>query len=404
MTMPSPRTNKRILYFGMINTSHYSKLLGCKLYVAAGALKMLSVTRALRSVGIRASIITLPVLGNKYTELFVKYLASGKDGAPILFLTVFRNKFFRKIVGFFSFAAVALFLVRRYDKVIIYNHSLEYILALLILFARRIPVYHDIEDLPFENDHSINGLINSVGYWFANKLSQKKILVSKRLADILCLKDYHVVNGVCNRIHDVSNQRWTSLSSSPESPLCVHYGGTLIKDTGIDLFCEAIELLIDSDTFTLKRPIHFYITGTGHIHKIEKIARRLSANSFIKIFIYSYLPYENYVNLLCTCHISLALKKPNTQIANTTFPSKVIEITSYGLALVSTKVSDVPLIFNHTNSFLLPSFAAQTLANTLVLCARSPRKVQDVAQAGHNFTAEHFSLSTVGLSISKFAK
>ena len=275
MTMPSPRTNKRILYFGMINTSHYSKVVGCKLYVAAGALKMLSVTRALRSVGIRASIITLPVLGNKYTELFVKYLASGKDGVPILFLTVFRNKFFRKIVGFFSFAAVALFLVRRYDKVIIYNHSLEYILALLILFARRIPVYHDIEDLPFENDHSINGLINSVGYWL-QQLSQKKILVSKRLADILCLKDYHVVNGVCNRIHDVSNQRWTSLSSSPESPLCVHYGGTLIKDTGIDLFCEAIELLIDSDTFTLKRPIHFYITGTGHIHKIEKIARRLS--------------------------------------------------------------------------------------------------------------------------------
>ena len=242
-----------------------------------------------------------------------------------------------------SFASVSLFLVRRHDKIIIYNHAIEYIPAILILYLRRIPLFHDIEDLPFENDFSLNGLINSVGFWFANTFSFKKILVSKRLADMLSLNDYLVVNGVCNLVHQVSSKRWTSLFSSNDSPLCVHFGGTLIYDTGLDLFCDALNLLLGSYSSDLRRPIHFYITGTGQLHKIEEIVNKLPANSLIKIFIKSFLPYEAYINLLGTCHISLALKKPNTQIANTTFPSKVIEIASYGLALISTKVSDVPL-------------------------------------------------------------
>ena len=400
--MLSPITDKRILYFGMINTSHYSKVVGHKLYVAAGSLKMLSVTRSLRSVGVRASIITLPVLGSNYTEHFMRYVFSGKDGVPVIFLNAYRNKIIRKLVGSLSFAAVSLFLVRRNDRIIIYNHALEYIPALIILFIRRIPVFHDIEDLPFENFYSTYGLINSVGFWFANQLSQKKILVSKQIADILSLKDYLVVNGVCNRIHDVSNERWTSLHSSIETPLCVHFGGTLVKDTGIDLFCEALELIIDSYGVDLKRPIHFYITGTGHLSKIEQIKMRLPANSLCKIFICRYLSYQDYVKLLATCHVSLALKKPNTQIANTTFPSKVIEITSYGLALISTKVSDVPYIFNHANAFLLPSFNPHALASTLILCACSSHKVHNVARAGQTLISVYFAPTVVGNSLSKY--
>ena len=204
--MSLSKNNTRVLYFGMINTSHYSKVVGHKLYVAAGSLKMLSVVRSLKSVGVCASIITLPVLGSKYPEHHMRVFASGKDGVPILFLQVYRNKIIRKLFGALSFASVSLFLVRRHDKIIIYNHAIEYIPAILILYLRRIPLFHDIEDLPFENDFSLNGLINSVGFWFANTFSFKKILVSKRLADMLSLNDYLVVNGVCNLVHQVSSK------------------------------------------------------------------------------------------------------------------------------------------------------------------------------------------------------
>ena len=93
--MSLSKNNTRVLYFGMINTSHYSKVVGHKLYVAAGSLKMLSVVRSLKSVGVCASIITLPVLGSKYPEHHMRVFASGKDGVPILFLPVYRNKFIK---------------------------------------------------------------------------------------------------------------------------------------------------------------------------------------------------------------------------------------------------------------------------------------------------------------------
>ena len=391
----------RIIYFGMINTTNYAINVGENLYVAAGSLKMLSVMRAVRLVGTPASIVTLPVLGARSSLKYKEALISSKDGIPILFLKTYRNRIIRKIFGSFYFSWVSLFLVRRSDSVIIYNHALEYIPALLILFVRGIRLYHDIEDLPCDNDLTLYGIIDRIGFFVANICARKKILVSRRLADKLSLKNYFVMQGVSNVSCNLSNEKWKSLHSSQFAPIRVHYGGTLISDTGIDLFCKTVRYLASIHTID-QRPIHFYVTGTGQLSKIAELKEKIKYNQGISIFQSENLPYNNYLDLLKSCHVSLSLKKPHTQISETTFPSKAIEITSYGLALIATQVSDIPTIFDRTTAYLLPDFTHHSLASAIIRCSLCTEEAEKIATSGHNYIKANFSPVSVGRDLCNY--
>ena len=391
----------RVIYFGMINTTNYADNVGENLYVAAGSLKMLSVMRAVRLVGTPACIVTLPVLGARSALKYKEAVISGKDGVPVLFLKTFRNRIIRKIVGSFWFSWASLFLLRRSDSVIIYNHALEYIPALFILSARGISLYHDIEDLPCKNDFTLNGIINSIGFYFANIFARRKILVSRRLAAKLSLKNYFVMQGVSNVSCNFSYEKWKSLHSTEFAPLMVHYGGTLISDTGIDLFCKTVEYLASIHTID-NRPIHFYVTGSGQLSKISELQDYIKHNQGIRVFKFENLPYNDYVDLLKSCHVSLSLKKPYTQISETTFPSKAIEITSYGLALIATQVSDIPTIFDQTTAYLLPDFSHHSLGLAIMRCCLCTEEAEKIAVSGHKYIKENFSPASVGRELCNY--
>ena len=190
---------------------------------------------------------------------------------------------------------------------------------------RGIRLYHDIEDLPCDNDLLYMVLLIVLDF-FCQHLPEKNIS-SRRLADKLSLKNYFVMHGVSNVSRDFPYEKWKSLHTTEFAPLRVHYGGTLISDTGIDLFCKTVKYLSSIHTID-KRPMHFYVTGTGQLSKIADLQDNIKHNQWIKIFQFENLPYNDYLDLLNSCHVSLSLKKPYTQISETTFPSKAIEITS----------------------------------------------------------------------------
>jgi glycosyltransferase involved in cell wall biosynthesis len=77
--------------------------------------------------------------------------------------------------------------------------------------------------------------------------------------------------------------------------------------------------------------------------------------------------------------------------SNTTFPSKVIEITSSGLALVSSKQGDVPDIYNHEAAFLMDRYDPECLADLIIRMAANPSGVEEVAQQGKAVAKAHFS-------------
>lgn len=394
-------SKQRIFYFGLINTPHYCKSRALDLYVGAAAGKMMGVIAAMHAVRLYAYLVTLPVLRAEDSVRYQNSCFSTKDGVPVLFLETHANKWLRFFFGLFGFAKFALTRVNSTDRVIVYNYRIEYILALIVLNFRRIRVFQDIEDLPIKEEKWPSGLLNYIGYKLVSLLTiKRKITVSHQIAESEEISDYLPVYGVFPSVNKHLPEKVKTKSKSMKGTLRIHYGGTLQETTGIDLFVTSV-LLLESQIDLNKLHFCFVVTGVGELEKVRSLRTSLRSE-FIRIEIHESVSREDYLALLRSCHASLALKVPSANISLTTFPSKVIEIVSNYVALVSTKVSDVPLIFDESNSFLLDEATPIELTSVFLKMARSPEIVLQRAYAGYLLAQERFSPEAVGQSLATF--
>lgn len=389
----------RVFYFGMVNTPAYCASRGLDLYVGAAAGKMMGVLLALRSVGLRAWLVTLPILNGRASP-GLQAAGVGRD-IPSFHLGSCRSPWLRRAWGAVGFLRFSLSRVRSHDRVIVYNHALEYLPALIVLALRGVVVFHDIEDLPRRDERGIRGLFNRLGFWVTHRLtSSRKLVASCQIGERVNIPRYLPVYGLFSGqpAFNASHSKWSNLSEG--QPLRVHYGGTLAQETGLDLFLAAVQILSrgevqDGPAVTL------CVTGAGDLDRIREVGSSL-AGGRLQLEVYNAVSREAYLELLGSCHASLALKLSTSSLASTTFPSKVIEIASHGLALVSTRVSDVPLIFDEGAAFLLESESPEALAGLLQTMSRSPAEVVRRAEAGHRLVRERFSDRVVGDALNRF--
>ena len=83
-------------------------------------------------------------------------------------------------------------------------------------------------------------------------------------------------------------------------------------------------------------------------------------------------------------------------MSNTTFPSKVIEITAAGLALVSTRLGDVTEIFGEDSAYFIAGYQPEGLVETIIEMAAAPERVERVAAAGSKLCNKVFAPEVVG--------
>lgn len=290
-------------------------------------------------------------------------------------------------------------MVKRNDTVICYNHAIEYSLALLILRIRGIKCHQDIEDFPIKGDGGIRGYVSQIGFNLTARLtSSRKIVVSKQLGKSLALQDFFVINGIILKsAKSVQNNKWEELRTG--APLKIHFGGSLMKSTGVDVFCQSLRLLADRQE-QLSRSLQFIITGVGEFEKIEAAAKILKGK--IQLEMHVAVDRRQYFQLLESCHTSLSLRSPSSKISTTTFPSKVIETASRGLALVTTVVSDIPEIFNDSSAYMLHDFNPEALACTIEQMAGDPESIIKKAWLGKKIAEDLFSGDAIGTELAKF--
>ena len=391
-------SNPRVFYVGMVCTGAYVKAIREEAFVGAASGKMSSVVVALRLAGRRAVLVSLPFV-RKGPERQPGRLCRG-DGFPSLFLPVWRSPAVRKVLGIFTLACFALRQVRPCDTVLFYNHAIEYLLALLILRLRGVAVFQDIEDVPISEDRGLRGFLNHLGYHLMFKLaSTRKVTVSNQVGKNLNLREFLAIQGIAaEAVTVVGARKWEQLVSG--APLRVHYGGTLMTSTGLDLFCAAVTYL-DTVAEPTGRRIEFIVTGVGDLKRILDLAAELRSGR-LSIEVHQGVARDMYFDLLDSCHSSLSLKSPEAQISSTTFPSKVIEITSRGLALVSTRVSDVGDIFTEDTAWILPEFSIQALAGFLLDMAENPFEVRRRAEAGQALARARFAPLAIGRALADF--
>lgn len=388
----------RVYYIGMITTDAYGLAVGERTYSGAAARKMILVSRAMRSVGLRAIVVSLPFVGTQAARAGYGPVLTSDGGVPTVFTATLRSPVLRKLVGQFILAGFILRHARRGDTLIFYNHAMEYIPALLALRLRALSLVQDIEDAPTEDEKGLRALLNRISFAMTSRLTKpRKMVVADHVAIGLGLDDYVTIRGVASREVGAGPspdaRKWEELRSGGD--LRLHFGGSLMTETGVDLFCEAVDLMTESANRLACRVL-FMVTGVGELCKIRDLQYRIGDNVKVGVELLPELSKADYLALIGACHGSLSLKRPGSAMSNTTFPSKVIEITAAGLALVSTRLGDVPEIFGDDAAYFLAEYRPETLVETITGMAADPERLERVAAAGRALCNEVFAPETVG--------
>ena len=392
-----------VYYLGMVNSPAYCQHSGVSLYVGAAFKKMAGVIMGLKHSRVNAQLLSLPFLDNANSPFMVQQCVLSEDGFKAIYFTTFRNRICRKFFGSLSLAWFSLTSLSQDDIVLVYNHAPEYFLFLCLLRFRGISAYHDIEDVPISSDNTIEGFVERLFFRLTFLLTcKRKIVVSRQAANLLKLRNYLVINGVfTNRpgCIDDAGSKWTNLLSGGR--LCIHYGGTLCAETGLDLFIKALNILDES--YTGSRPIAFFVSGIGNIGRVSDLANCL-INHRIKVSVSPKAPLAQYENIVSLCHVSLSLRSPNAPISSTTFPSKVIEASSRGLALITTDVSDMRQVYDDRSAFFLSGFDPHELSNLISLIASDSESIYATSCAGRDQVNKRFSPEVVGKSLKSFLR
>ncbi len=390
-------TRSRVFYCGMINTNNYANRIDSSIVVAAAANKMTAVIQAIRQQGLRAFLVTMPVLGRFNKIRFASGLMIRGEKMPQIIFPTVANAYCRKILSMIYFGWFCLRVVKPGDIVILYNHALEYLLGLIVLCLRGIRPILDIEDIPRHDERGFfHWLDKQIFHFFMMFTSSKKIVVSNKLAKRLGVEDACIIHGSIR-----SDLEFKPSKKFLSSRLVkVIYSGTLIPETGLDLFCDSVKQLVNILSITNNR-IEFVITGFGGVDRIEKLQAYCSGSN-VQVTYKKTLTHSEYLNQIRSCDVGLCLKMPDSDITNTTFPSKVIEITTNGLLLISTKASDVPDLFDSSCAVFLSESTSNCLVNAFMKLFSNSEEMQKIAQLGQKNAFEQFSQNTIGLRLTKF--
>lgn len=393
----------RIFYCGIVNTTSYAARVAEPLHIGAASNKMIAVVRALRDAGVDGYLVSLPVLGHKARNRAASAMVLRSRDGPQVFLPVVANRYFRMLYAFLSFGWFCLIKVRKSDRVILYNHAVEYLLGLAILLLKGNRPFLDVEDAPRDDQRGLQAAVGSTLFSLFFRFTHNgKLIVSQALARMLGLSRYCVVYGATRNgaglREGVQPSPWDTLDAASE--LSIHFGGSLCTDTGVDLFCDAGDQLAASLPRD-RRQVHFIVTGFGAEERIKALAGRCD-NTGIRVTFYPDASPDEYLDLFLRCQAALCLKLPESDMAMTTFPSKVVEITAHGLLLISTKASDIPYLFDHDNAVLLPEATPGELAKAIMLLVAEPQAMQQVARRGQARAMELFESKAVGKRINDF--
>jgi len=379
----------KIYYFAPFCFEKFNQIFNTSVIVGAAANKIKGISSAIMKAGGSVIIVSSPITtrSKKFNTTLAYYFESG---IKVISLPTISIKFINRLYASYRYTIFSLYNIKRTDRVIFYNFFIEYIFAIIILRIKRVEIIIDIEDAPIFKDFSLRGLTNIASYFLIRLLTKKKYLVASNfIAVLLNLKSYICVYGVA--------QIYGGYEKNNKSRLRISYGGALIQETGVDIFCETIKDIYFSE---FRDRYCFVVSGFGEIYKIIKIAQEINDLNFIELHFNE--TFTSYKKTLNTCEVGLCLKLPNTQIGKTTFPSKVIEIAANGLLLVTTNVSDVPLIFNNTNAVIIEKLNKIELVNALNKITSNRDEYKKVAKLGSDYVINNMSDIIIGKKILRY--
>jgi glycosyltransferase involved in cell wall biosynthesis len=379
----------KYIFVAPIATEGYNQKNGVAFHVAAATNKVLGLAAAVRSQGRHAEVVSVPI-STSMAQLSLPGMEQTSQGVPITFLRTISVRGLNRV---WAGLTLTWHLVRRAserDAIILYNFFPEYLLPALVQRLRGNPCILDIEDAPRCDEHGLRGRVNRLSFNLLRRWTSDRYLVaSGAIGKQLELTRFKPVYG--------ARSEEPTKSILNEHTVNVLFGGALLRETGVELFCSALRKLAESEEATR---LHFIVTGFGETQAIKRTIRDLQAR--ISAEVHFDVPPAIFREKLLSADVALSLKLPSTSIGATTFPSKVVEISSGGTLLVTTNVADIGDLFSPNDALILEGEDPQCLVDALKDIVNRRTWYREVAARGQAVARERFSLEGVGRSVRDF--
>jgi len=275
------------------------------------------------------------------------------------------------------------------SSLLVYNRCWHYIPALCVAKLFRLRCFLDLEDGWVEKQGLAQKLLTVFFDWACNSGS---ILACEALSTQVKTRKNLVCYGTASATEQIVRQ-WHG------ERLQVLFGGSLCEGTGAKLFLQAIELFIQKYPSS-RGALHIVVVGFGDMTKDIELFVVNKTDGMVEFR--GSVSNSDYKKLLDNSHVGLCLKLASGPFHDSTFPSKVIELSSQGLLLLSTSVSDVPKLFSSENALLLSSDSPEALADTWYWAITHRNEVALMANRGCDMILRCCSLESVGSELSTF--
>lgn len=325
----------------------------------AASRKVFMLANALADADVHVDIISMGrgKADGRFKFYNLKKIKNGNT--HITYLPFTHVRFFSELLTFFYLAIITAYSIAKggcADKaVIFYNRLPAYILSLFVSVFFRTKRIVDIEDGEIVSDED-------------KSLKNKVKSIVPRLYDSLC-KDGAIL--ACSALSSMTKIKHTTCYYGTVSPvlrkntvfgrdsISILLSGSLSEDTGAERLSRSIRLMrSDSEKW---RNVQFEISGQGS--SLNSFKDLMNEVGFPTVRVHGRLSNSVYHELLVNCDIGLALKPLNGALANTTFPSKVVEYANSGLLVISTDISDVRYVLGNDGAIFLSTDSEDEIIN-----------------------------------------
>ncbi|HTJ95301.1 MAG TPA: glycosyltransferase [Pararobbsia sp.] len=389
------RTAARQFFFAPIVLRRYNERTAQRFQVGAASHKVAGLAAGVRSQAHASIVVSSPIVtASNGPKLFRGFICRDERLA-CAYLPAISVRGLNRVFAALAYLMFALRHVRPGDGVVLYNYFPEYVLVAAFLRWRlgRDKVVMDLEDGPRADERNLRGVMNRLSLRLLSRIcSPRAIVVSRQLADVMGIGNACVVNGVSP---DSMQQR-----GAFGRPVTFLYGGSIETGTGLDLFCAALRELAQTRP-GLAGEVRFVVTGFGGGEQLHALSAELAQWGFA-LDVRQDIGPDEYRHILKSADVGLSLKMPASALNATTFPSKVIELASLGLLVVTTDISDISLLFDDTSAAILRSADARSLASLIAHIAGAPEHYAQIAEAGQHRIVERCSRRAVGARLVEF--
>jgi hypothetical protein len=150
----------------------------------------------------------------------------------------------------------------------------------------------------------------------------------------------------------------------------------------------------------IRSRIRFLVTGFGDFTQIDRAIEEYG--SLVDIRVLPETTTAEYQDLLASSNVGLELRIPGSEGAETTFPSKLIELGSHGILVLTTGTGDVHNVYDDRSAVFLEEASGEALAAALVSILGHPGEASDRALEGARITQALHSPAATGEGLRAF--